>query len=183
MKCNSTSNLTYNDKDGLKRMPQNSHTDSSRLMEQIYSHNLACRETSKESPVDGISKGWCKKDVTPLLTDWSYIFFLLTHWYALFHMAQCDMFTIVLSSYNTTNSECQSDLGVTCVLYHGLMGDLSSLVSIVNVSPRKITTEYPGVLCIWQCVGHITRTFHTSNLRWVYPITQNIVVDCGMPCL
>ena len=28
-----------------------------------------------------ISIGYCKKDVTPLLTHWSYIFLALTHWY------------------------------------------------------------------------------------------------------
>ena len=26
--------------------------------------------------------GECKKDVTPVLTHWSYLFFALTHWYA-----------------------------------------------------------------------------------------------------
>ena len=30
---------------------------------------------------DTISMGKCKKDVTPLLMHWSYIFFALTHWY------------------------------------------------------------------------------------------------------
>ena len=29
-----------------------------------------------------ISMGWCKKDVTPLLTHWSYVFLALTHRYA-----------------------------------------------------------------------------------------------------
>ena len=28
-----------------------------------------------------ISMGWYKKDVTPLLTHWSYVFLALTHWY------------------------------------------------------------------------------------------------------
>ena len=28
-----------------------------------------------------ISMGWCKKDVTPLLTHWSYVFLALTHQY------------------------------------------------------------------------------------------------------
>ena len=28
-----------------------------------------------------ISIGWCKKDVTPLLMHWSYVFLALTHWY------------------------------------------------------------------------------------------------------
>ena len=27
-----------------------------------------------------ISMGWCKKDVTPLLMHWSYVFLVLTHW-------------------------------------------------------------------------------------------------------
>ena len=30
-----------------------------------------------------ISMGWCKKDVTPLLTHWSYVFLALTHGYVI----------------------------------------------------------------------------------------------------
>ena len=30
---------------------------------------------------DTIEMGLCKKDVTPLLTHWSYIFLALTYWY------------------------------------------------------------------------------------------------------
>ena len=30
---------------------------------------------------NSISVGWCKKDVTPLLTHWSYVFLALTHGY------------------------------------------------------------------------------------------------------
>ena len=33
-----------------------------------------------------ISIGYCKKDVTPLLTHWSYVFHALTHWYMKFHI-------------------------------------------------------------------------------------------------
>ena len=32
--------------------------------------------------LDCIAMGQCKKDVTPLLTHWSYIFLALTHWFA-----------------------------------------------------------------------------------------------------
>ena len=35
-----------------------------------------------------ISVGYCKKDVTPLLTQWSYIFLALTHWYQPFPHGQ-----------------------------------------------------------------------------------------------
>ena len=32
-----------------------------------------------------IRMGWCKKDVTPLLMHWSYVFLALTHWYNVKH--------------------------------------------------------------------------------------------------
>ena len=36
-----------------------------------------------------ISMGWCKKDVTPLLTHWNYVFLALTHWYIIPFLIQC----------------------------------------------------------------------------------------------
>ena len=33
--------------------------------------------------VTHILMGWCKKDLTPMLTHWSYVFLALTHWYAM----------------------------------------------------------------------------------------------------
>ena len=55
--------------------------------------------------------GQCKKDVTPLLTHWSYIFLALTHRYDIFsavilsqYSVEDDLCTSILKSYVTENS-------------------------------------------------------------------------------
>ena len=58
------------------------------ISHQIWiSMEKSVNEMGPESKLTSISvtilMGQCKKDVTPLLTHWSYVFLALTHWYGI----------------------------------------------------------------------------------------------------
>ena len=72
-----------------------------------------------------ISMGWCKKDATLLLTDWSYVFLALSHQYELYsvyyefklqsmfyHSNGCGKYNIVLSHHCC--EKCIDDLVQDC---------------------------------------------------------------------
>ena len=46
-------------------------------------------------PLHIISMGYCKKDITPLLTHWSYVFLALTHWFVVLQFWQIMLKTII----------------------------------------------------------------------------------------
>ena len=53
------------------------------LNQGLVFYNYCIRNRVIHFRVDNISMGWCKKDVTSLLTHWSYVFLTLTHRYVM----------------------------------------------------------------------------------------------------
>ena len=61
------------------RLPQSSIIKIRLKITYLKFHSNLIGAKLMEVDSDYISMGWCKKDVTPLLTHWSYVFLALTH--------------------------------------------------------------------------------------------------------
>ena len=62
----------------ITALHKNKHHDTSMKPLLIFQH-IVQYHWSREKTAHKISMGQCKKDVTPLLTHWSYVFLALTH--------------------------------------------------------------------------------------------------------
>ena len=81
-----------------------------------------------------ISMGWCKKDVTPLLTHWSYIFLALTHRYVV--QIQPMRSWCVTHHFHFKGSRCKS---------HGPIGSFGHIHSVWLICGPQ--TSHKEVMC------------------------------------
>ena len=68
----------------------------------MLSHQQASAKLGSHilGPIFFISAGYCKKDVTPLLTHWSYAFLALTHQYVVYVSSGFIGLTMIETQYD-----------------------------------------------------------------------------------
>ena len=79
-----------------------------------------------------ISMGWCKKDVTPLLTHCSYVFLVLTHWYV-----QTSIGLIYIANYNIQTPEDFANINSLALpLVHAVVVSFITTFFFTNIHKR-----------------------------------------------
>ena len=95
-----------------------------------------------------IYMGWCKKDVTPLLTHWSYVFLALTHWYDLdtyvrnelfdgYEMNMCMSVTYKQCLCNQIREKHRQTSNISHTLVGNKIADHSDVVGASPVGPTS----------------------------------------------
>ena len=119
---------------------------------------------------DYISMGWCKKDVTPLLTHWSYIFIALTQWYICsthcsydYHSLQEEITAWILIMMDATMQWWKA---LSAFNINGLVQERcnsSVLAMELHLSCTIPSTSYMPSVLMW-CLLH---GYQTQELHWI----------------
>ena len=87
---------------------------------------------------NSISMSWCKKDITPLLKQWSYVFRALTYWYDLMPVFATRFAACI--GCNTMGA-----LVCMCRMYRSVHQDVPSVFICIGMGARTCDGHIPNV--------------------------------------
>ena len=113
---------------------------------------------------DVISMGWCKKDVTPLLTHWIYVFLALTH------------------RYETSPLDCRFASTHYCDVIMGTMASQITSLTIVysTVYSDPDQRKHQSSASMAYVRGPVNSPHKRSVIRKIFPFDDVIMVFVGM---